>query len=256
MSYVICERAERIATLCLNRPEKRNAVNTGMLEELGGLCEELRRETDVRVVLLRGAGGYFCAGADLSQIGASDEGALRRFHDVRECTFELIEAFPCPTVAVIEGYALGTGLEMALCADFRIASAGALLGVPSSRLGIVESYGYLNRLVKAVGPARANFLVFTGERLPAGEARLIGLVEKVFPDEVFEEGVRALVEGLVGNASRAIRGSKRVIRECAADPHLEGVADPARPMVDSLGGREMQEGTRAFIEKRRAKFDP
>jgi len=256
MSYVNCRRHDRIVTLSLNRPEKRNAVNTEALEELGGLCEELRQDPDVRVVLLRGEGGCFCAGADLTQINASDEGGLRRFHDAREHTFSLLEAFPCPTVAVIEGFALGTGLEMALCTDFRLAAEEAFLGVPSSRLGVVESYGYLNRLVKAVGPARANFLVFTGERLSAGEARQIGLVERVFAGEALEEELRALADGLAGNAAQAIRGSKQVIRECAANPRLEGVDDPARPMIESLGGREMQEGTRAFIEKRRAKFDP
>jgi enoyl-CoA hydratase len=256
MKYVKCERNDRIVTLSLNRPEKRNAVHTEALEELGGLCEELRRDPDVRVVLLRGEGGCFCAGADLAQINASDEGALRRFHDARERTFSLIEAFPCPTVAVIEGYALGTGLEMALCTDFRVASEGAFLGIPSSRLGVVESYLYLNRLVRAVGLARANFLVFTGEKFRAEEARGIGLVERVFPDDILEERVLLLAEGLAGNAAQAIRGSKQVLRECAADPRLEGVDDPARPMIESMGGQEMQEGTRAFIEKRQAKFDP
>ena len=137
-----------------------------------------------------------------------------------------------------------------------MASADAFLGVPSSRLGVVESYLYITRLVRAVGFARANFMVFTGERISAEEAYKIGLVERVFAREEMEERVRTLAVTLAGNAADAIRRSKRVLKECAEDPFLRTVADPARPMIESRAGEEMREGTRAFLEKRPAKFDP
>ncbi len=256
MSLVTWERREAAVTLYLNRPEKKNAVNGELLEELGDLCERFGKEPGIRVVLLRGAGGCFCAGADLARLGASDEASLRLFHDLREDVFSRIESLPCPTLAVIEGYALGTGLELALCADFRVASEGAFLGVPSSRLGIVESYHYLARLVRSVGLGRANYLVFTGERVPAREAQKIGLVEVVLPLDGWDEGVEELAGTLAGNAAVAMARSKRVLRECAADPWLRFVADPALPMVESIRNREMQEGTQAFLEKRPADFTP
>lgn len=256
MNLVRSNRKERILELRLNRPEKKNAVNTAMLEELANLCERFRRDPEVRVVLLRGEGGSFCAGADLAEVSNSDAAALRQFHDTRERAFALIEDFACPTVAVIEGYALGTGLELALCADFRVASSEDLLGIPSSRLGVVESYLYITRLVRAVGLARANFMVFTGERLSAEEAQRIGLVERVIPRADIEDKIQALALALAGNAAGAISHSKRVLKECAEDPYLHSVSDPARPMIDSRAGEEMREGTQAFLEKREAKFDP
>ena len=256
MSLVTWERHGDAVTLGLDRPEKKNAVNEQLLEELRVLCEQVEKDRGIRVVLLRGEGGCFCAGADLARLGASDEASLRRFHDLREEVFSRIETFPCPTLAVIEGYALGTGLELALCADFRVASQRAFLGVPSSRLGIVESYHYLARLVRSVGLARANYLVLTGERVAAEEAHRVGLVEVVAAQEDLDERVAMLVGTLAGNAAASMGRSKQVLRECAADPWLRSVVDPALPMVESIGRSEMHEGTRAFLEKRKAEFTP
>ncbi len=254
MSLVKWERRGSTVNLSLNRPEKKNAVNEELLDELQGFCERFEKEPGIRVILFRGEGRCFCAGADLAHLGDSDEASLRRFHDLREGVFSRIEALPCPTVAVIEGYALGTGLELALCADFRVASEQAFLGVPSSRLGIVESYHYLARLVRAIGLARANYLVLTGGRIPAAEAQKIGLVEVVLPQDALDEHVEGLVGTLAGNAAVSMARSKQVLKECAADPWLRSAADPALPMVESIRSAEMHEGTRAFLEKRKADF--
>jgi len=249
------EREHDRITVTLNRPDKKNAVNSGMLSELDRALRESARDESVRLLVLRGQGGCFCAGADIRELKGFDAAGMREYHDLRERVFGFLENFPCPTLSVIEGYALGTGLELALCTDFRLASGDAWFGVPSSKLGVTESYLYLSRLIRCVGSARARFLVLTGERISAEEARVMGLVERVYPPQDLRREVSALTEAMGGNAVQAMRRSKRVLAECARDPYVTGISDPARPMLESMELEEMAEGTGAFLDKRRSHFE-
>ena len=246
---------EEVLTISLNRVEKKNALNTRVLNEFEAVLDDIPSDRPPRAVVLRGEGRCFCAGADISELNAFDEPGMRSFHDLRERVYTKLESLPCPTMAVIEGFALGTGLELALSVDFRIAVESAFLGIPSSRLGVTESYLYLVRLVRTVGLSRARFLVFTGERVGALEAHGIGLVERVFPEAEFEAGRRSLVEILAQNDPSAMFLSKKVLEECARDPFLEHVEDPVWPMLESLGGQAMRERTRAFLDKKHSTSD-
>lgn len=244
-----------VLTLSLNRPEKKNAVNVPLLEELNTALDRYEADPAARVLVVRGCGGCFCAGADIRALNSFGPEQMRAFHDLREQVLSRIEDFPGPTMAVVEGFALGTGLELALSTDFRLAAADALFGIPSSRLGVTESYPYTARLVRCAGLARTQFLILTGERIGAAEAREIGLVERVFPPEDLAGQANELAGTLAANAQHAMVRAKQIARHCWQDPLLEQIDDPAQPFVESAGGGELKEGTGAFLDKREARFE-
>jgi enoyl-CoA hydratase/carnithine racemase len=219
-----------------------------------GLAQNNGDDT-IRALVLSGKGGCFASGADIKELSGLDEAGIRKFHELREKTFSLIEAFPSPTIALIERYALGTGLELALCCDFRIADEDARLGVPSARLGLVESYEYITRLVRAVGPSWAKKLIYTGERIDAKTALTIGLVEEIADSNDLLDRLNVLLSKIGQNSRYAIRESKRVVEACAKDPMLSHVGETALPMVESMKFKDFKEGTRAFLEKRERKFN-
>ncbi len=251
MPLVQWSLVEGILKISLNRPHALNAINQGLLEELAAVINKYNRDENVKTLLLWGEGGCFSAGADIKELASFDEEGMRIFHQLRESTFTLLEKFPAPTIAVIEKYALGTGLELALCCDMRIATNEAKLGVPSARLGLVESYEYFYRLVRAVGLSWAKRMVFTGEQIEAALAWQIGLVEEVSPpDKIFAQA-EALGEKIKNNSPWAISQTKKILANIEKDPHLQQVVDPAQPMVASLENKDFQKATKNFLEKRK-----
>ena len=250
---VLVEREGEILRVSLNRTSALNAINSAVLQDLEQALKRYDSDPTLRSVVLSGQGGCFASGADIRELSSLDEEGIRRFHELRERTFNLVEKYPCPTLAVIEKYALGTGLELALCCDFRIAADDARLGVPSARLGLVESYEYFIRLVRAVGPSWAKKMVFTGDPVDAETAFRIGLVEELSPPDQIHQRAETLVSKILKNSSPAIRQTKRVIADCARDPNLSLVNDPAIPMVDSTKSQDFKEATRALLEKRNKK---
>ena len=250
---VLVERDKEILRVSLNRTSALNAINSDVLRDLEQGLKLYEIDPTLRLVVLSGQGGCFASGADIRELSSLDEEGIRRFHELRERTFDLIEKYPCPTLAVIEKYALGTGLELALSCDFRIAADDARLGVPSARLGLVESYEYFTRLVRAVGPSWAKKMVFTGDPVDAETAFRIGLVEELSPTDQIHQRAETLIAKILKNSSPAIRQTKRVIADCARDPNLSRVNDPALPMVDSTKSQDFKEATRAFLEKRNKK---
>jgi enoyl-CoA hydratase/carnithine racemase len=254
MPSVLMEKQENVLRVWLNRPSALNAINTEVLQELETGLNRYANDDTVRAVVLSGKEGCFAAGADIKELARLDEEGIRRFHDLRERTLSLLEELPFATVAVIQRYALGTGLELALSCDFRIAAEDAQMGVPSARLGLVESYDYTGRLVRAVGPAWARKLIFTGERVDARTAFAVGLVEEVvLPGEVFSRA-EELVSRILKNSAYAIRESKRVICRCARDPNLAGVEDRVLPLMKACRYGDFREGAQAFLEKREREF--
>lgn len=240
-----------ILRISLNRPQALNAINQGILEELATVIKRYDQNEYVKALLLLGEGGCFSAGADIKELASFDEEGMRRFHQLRESTFTLLEKFPAPSIAVIERYALGTGLELALCCDMRLATNDAKLGVPSARLGLVESYEYFSRLRRAVGPSWAKRMVFTGEQIAAPVAWQIGLIEEICPaDKIFHQ-TQALLEMIKGKSPWAIRQTKRILNAIEKDPHLTQVVDPAQPLVSSCRDRFFQQATKSFLEKKK-----
>ena len=237
--------------ISLNRPAALNAINSGLLQELEQGLKNHEADETVQAVLVLGEGNCFASGADIRELSDLDEEGIREFHHLREGTFSLLETFPAPTLALIERYALGTGLELALCCDFRIAASDARLGVPSARLGLVESYEYFTRLVRAVGLSWAKKMVFGGEPIDGETAWKIGLIEEICPPEKILERADSFLAKIRGNSLSSIRETKKVMTECLKDPNLSFVKDPAHPLVRSVRSPDFKERTRAFLEKRK-----
>ena len=254
MQSIITHKEKHVLRVSLNRASVLNAINSEVLQAIESALSEYANDETIKVLVLSGQGGCFAAGADIMELAEMEEEGIRRFHDLREGAFSLLENFFCPTLAVIERYALGTGLELALSCDFRVAAEDAQMGVPSARLGLVESYEYTSRLVRAVCPAWAKKLIFTGERIDAQTAFTIGLIEEVIPpDNVFAR-VDEVVSRIIKNSAYAVRESKSVIGRCARDPNLIRVEDRALPLATSIRSEDFKEGSRAFLEKRERKF--
>jgi enoyl-CoA hydratase len=251
MALVLLEKKDNILRVSLNRAAALNAINSALLQELKEGLKEYEKDETVKSLILSGQGGCFASGADIRELASLDEEGIRRFHRLRETAFALLENFHSPTIAVIEKYALGTGLELALCCDFRIASTDAKLGVPSAKLGLVESYEYFARLLRAVGPSWAKKMVFTGGQVDAETAWKIGLVEEISsPDKIFECVDSCLLQ-MAKNSIASIRKTKKVMADCLADPNLADIPDTAIPLVSSMKSKDFQEATRAFLEKRK-----
>ena len=250
MPSVLFARENNTLKIGLNRVAVLNAVNRDVLEELQHGLVEAASDPNICALMLWGQGGCFSAGADIKELAQLDPEGLRKFHHVREKTFALLENFPGPTFAAIERYALGTGLELALCCDFRIADERAQVGIPSAKLGLVESYEYLTRLVRAVGAFQAKKMIFTGERLTAPTAFTVGLVEEVVPAGALFNRADALLEAISQNAQSAIQGSKKAVHACAQDPYLRSIEDTALPMAESFASPECQGRLEAFLKKR------
>ena len=251
---ILFEKRDAVLRVSLNRTAVLNAVNIRVLQEMEIGLRANAGNPDIKVLMLCGRGRCFASGADIEELAGLDETGIRKFHQLRESTFALLENFPSPTVAVIQGYALGTGLELALCCDFRIAAADARLGVPSAKLGIAESYEYISRLVLAVGPFRAKKLLLTGERIDAAAAFHIGLIEEVVPvDDLFNRA-ETLAADIALNSTQSMVESKKAVAVLVKDPNLLSVQDKAATMVQSMHSADFREGVAAFLEKRRARF--
>jgi len=251
MALVLFEKKEDTLRVSLNRTSALNAVNSSVLQELEQGLKEHECDPALKGLALFGQGGCFSSGADIRELSGLDEEGIRKFHELRERTLKVLEKYPCPTLAVIEKYALGTGLELALCCDFRVASTDSRLGVPSARLGLVESYEYFARLVRAVGPWWAKKMVFTAEPVDAESAFKIGLVEELSPpDQIFVK-VESLLSRISEYSLPAIRQTKRVIADCTEDPNLFLVSDPALPMVKSIHSEDFKKTTRTFLGKKK-----
>jgi len=207
-----------IGIITLNRPEKRNAINGEVLEGIQKAFSELGVNPDARVILLQGAGPAFSAGIDFNYLGgiAQEDGRpagvrLREGIEAIHIILNKIERLEKPVVARIHGFCGGLGLELALTADFRIASEKATLGVPEIILGLIPDCGGTTRLTRLLGPAWAKELIMTGDMITAQRAYEMGLVNQLFPDDQLEEGTRTFLEKLLQRPPLALGLAKRAV---------------------------------------------
>jgi enoyl-CoA hydratase/carnithine racemase len=253
-SILLEQRDGAIATLTLNRPDKRNAMTVPMLEALRAAFRGLATASEVRAVVLAGAGKAFCAGLDLKEMGLErrPDGSVE-YPDIEDALHEL-ENCPVPTIAMMQGDAIAGGLELALHCDLRVAGASARMGMPLARIGLVVPYALTQKLLDTVGTATTRELLFTGALLDAESARRIGLVNRVVPDAELATATRALASEIAANAPLSIRTMKAAINEAngfrprTPSPALAAQAAATRRSED------LQEGLRAVFEKRRAVF--
>jgi enoyl-CoA hydratase/carnithine racemase len=243
-----------VATLWLNRPEKRNALSVEMLSKLGHDLIALASNPDVAVVLLRGAGKSFCVGADISEFAQHDSNSARRsWIPTGHRVAGILAEMPQPTIAVIQGHAIGGGLELALACDFRVATVTSKLGLPEVGLGTLPGWGGSGRLAAAVGPVRAKEMVLLSKIVNGEEAARIGLVSTCTTDEGLEDGVDPLVGTLLAQPAVAAQLAKQVMNSALAPTHqLETFEALAGAL--SVATEDLREGIDAFTEKREPRF--
>jgi len=244
------------AILTLNRPAVLNALNANLLSLLEEALDAFTGDTQLRAVIITGAGERaFAAGADIGELAALD-GAMAGQHKARtgQRITQLIETLPVPVIAAVNGFALGGGCELAMACDFRIASENAKFGQPEVNLGITPGYGGTQRTTRLCGPGTALFLCLTGETIDAAEALRIGLVQRVVPISELLPEARRLAALIGAKAPLAITATKRAIREGAALPLAEGLALEALHFGTLIGTSDFREGTTAFLEKRKPVF--
>ncbi|MBB3189923.1 enoyl-CoA hydratase-related protein [Halomonas cerina] len=244
-----------IVRLTINRPKALNALNSNVLAELERVLVELEGRDDLRAVLITGAGEKaFVAGADIGEMRDKTPEQARAFGRQALATFKRLETLPVPTVALVNGFCLGGGCELALACDWAVASDNALFGQPEVLLGVIPGFGGTQRLPRRVGPAMALDLCTTGRKIDAAEALRIGLVNRVMAQSELEAYGEELTQQLGGNGPQAVRAAKQAIHD-----GLEQDLDSALALETALfafcfAGDEQKEGMSAFVEKRKPSF--
>src|SRR5262245_1515296 len=251
---VSCETSG-IATVTLNRPGKRNAVSLAMWRRLGAIFDELGGRDDVRAVILTGAAGHFCAGADISEFAQvrADAQSGRIYEAVNEAATLALRDCSKPTIAAISGYGMGGGCALALACDLRVGDDSTRMGIPAARLGVV--YGELDcaLLYRQVGLANAKRVLFTGRAFAAGECLAMGLLDTVAADAALA-GARALADEIVGNAPLSLGGSKLILEALSAGTVAKRGKEISDLIEAAMNSMDYREGARAFMEKRRPVF--
>ena len=247
---LLLEIEDRIATLIVNRPEKRNALNAAVRRDLVAALETLRLNDRVRVVVLTGAGSEaFAAGADVAELAARTPREQRAAMETVR-VFDAVAEFPRPVIAMINGFALGGGCELAMACDLRIAAESARLGQPEIRLGLIPGGGGTQRLPRLVGAGPALRMILTGELITAAEALRIGLVDEVHPDDALRERTLRLARVLAGYSPMALRLAKTAVRSALELPLGPGLAHERELFLAAFASADGREGLAAFREKR------
>jgi enoyl-CoA hydratase/carnithine racemase len=245
--FVRLERDEAIATIRLDRPPM-NALNGQVQDEIAAAAAEADADPAVRAVVLYGGEKVFAAGADIKEMAEATFAQVAVDSRRLQAAFTTVASIGKPVVAAITGYALGGGLELALCADFRVAGEGARVGQPEILLGIIPGAGGTQRLPRLVGPARAKDIVFTGRFVRAAEALNIGLVDRVVPDAEVYLAARDLVAQYASGPAVALRAAKQAI-DAGLEADLDTGLEIERLNFAALFATEDQRaGMRSFIE--------
>ncbi len=245
--------ANDVATISLNRPEKRNALNRAMWAGLADAANRADADAAVKIIVVRGAGGHFAAGADISEfetVYGSKDASADYAKTVASGIAALTRAAK-PVIAQIEGACVGGGMAIALACDLRLAGTGAKLGITPAKLGIVYGLADTKRLVDAVGASKAKDILFTGHIMGAGEARAIGLVDEVHEDVANAVADKAAM--IAANSQWSVRKSKEILRLILGGTLAE-TEETSRWHVEGMEMDDFREGRAAFMEKRKPDF--
>ena len=243
------QRSDAYVTIRMCRPEKGNALNHQMLEDLDSAFKSIENNPAIRAMLLVGEGRHFCAGIDLAEghrVETSHvEGAVSL-----ESVFKRLEALPIPTVAAVQGAALAGGLELALHCDLRIAAEGARLGMPLGKVGLVPPFDFTRKLIEVIGAANTSQLVFVADPVDGRRGYEMGLVNEVVPDSQLEAAAVAIVQKIAANAPLSLRAMKASVRTSMSKAYDAEHAEVNRLIAAVLKSEDSREGARAFVEKR------
>jgi enoyl-CoA hydratase/carnithine racemase len=249
---ILCEVHDHIATITMNRPEKRNALNGISLQQLQDHLQRLNQQDDVRVVVFRGNGRVFSAGRDLREMGQQPQSTEKPpeisevFHQIEQCRH--------PTIAMVHGDALAGGCELALHCDLRLMAEEARMGMPLARLGLIVPFELTRKLVEIIGPAHTRQLLFTAQPVYGPRAFAMGMVHQVLPQAELEPAVYELAGTIAANAPLALAGIKQILlRIETRDDDLEH-ADMDDLVQRNRLSADAQEGVRAQLEKRSPVF--
>ncbi len=255
---ILVNHSESITTIIFNRPEQRNAISYEMWQKLGYILEEIENDFDVRCVVFRGAGGKaFSAGADIKDFDEHrhDSKSAARYAKAFENALARVENLRCPTIAAIQGFCVGGGLELASATDIRIATLDSKFGVPVARLGLTAGWDELRRMISVAGIPAVKYLLFSGRIININVAVRFGLVTLAADNDEFEDIVTNLTRQIVQGAPLAAHDHKTMIRRLASVPDTSTLTkDEFNLQFRVFDTADFQEGVEAFKSKRRPQF--
>jgi enoyl-CoA hydratase/carnithine racemase len=258
---LLIQKEGNICTLTINRPERRNSLNPEMLLKLGDTLNALKEESEVRVVVIRGVGEQaFSSGYDIGRIPTGGGGGTPQEIGPRRNPLEYgmssVQTYPYPVVAMIYGYAVGAGLELAVTCDLRLAADNARLGITPAKLGVVYSHTGVQKFLNLVGIAHTKELFYTGRLIDAQRAKEKGLVDYVFPAAELESATYDLAREIAENAPFAVSGAKLTVSKLLSYQVLspQDEAELRELQARAMRSEDVREGQRAFMEKRKPNF--
>ncbi len=253
MSFVNYETEGRIAIITINRPEALNALNEDVLKDLKAAFENVD-QNEIRAIILTGAGEKsFVAGADIAAMSTMTKQQGEVFGKFGNDIFRMIETFPIPVIAAINGFALGGGNELAMSCDIRICSDNAMFGQPEVGLGITPGFGGTQRLARIIGVGKAKELVYGARNIKADEAYRLGLVNNVYPQAELLAAAKKLASIIAANAPIAVRNCKKAINDGLQVDMDKAIAIEEKLFGDCFETADQKEGMGAFLEKRKEK---
>ena len=251
MSFVKSQQEGAVLTLTLDRPEALNALNQQVLDDLSAALDGVDLAT-VRCIIFTGAGEKaFAAGADIAAMADMGPEAAAAFSRHGNEVFRRIETFPCPTIAAVNGYALGGGCELSMSCDIRLCSENALFGQPEVTLGITPGFGGTQRLMRLIGIGRAKELIFSARTVKAPEALALGLVNAVYPAEELLPAARKLAARIARNAPIAVRACKAAMNEGVDQAMDEAIVTEIREFSGCFASEDQKRGMQAFLNKQK-----
>lgn len=252
---VLYEVRDASAWITVNRPDKLNALNRRTMEEISAAARRAIADNEVRTLVLTGAGEKaFVAGADIKEMSALGPAEAQEFSRFLQVTLDVVERSPKPVIAAVNGFALGGGCELALACHIRFAASGARFGQPEVNLGLIPGAGGTQRLQRQIGRGRALELILSGELIDAAEAHRIGLVNRVFEPEHLVDGVESYAAQLREKSPAAVSRALEAVISGGEISQAEAMRLESSLFGLCFATEDMQEGTRAFLEKRKPKF--